>query len=79
MRKATDEPFALETCYLSAQEFPDLVAASLERGSLFSTLEHQYGIELAYADEEIDVTAADLKTTELLAVPRGSRFFAFAS
>jgi len=72
VRKAGDEPFALESCYLSAQEFPGLIAASLERGSLFSTLENRYGIELAYADEEIDVTAADIKTAELLAVPRGS-------
>jgi GntR family transcriptional regulator len=69
VRKAGDEPFALESCYLSAQEFPGLIAASLERGSLFSTLENRYGVELAYADEE---TAADLKTAELLAVPRGS-------
>ena len=72
VRKAGDEPFALESCYLSAQEFPGLIAASLERGSLFSTLENRYGVQLAYADEEIDVTAADLKTAELLAVPRGS-------
>jgi len=72
VRKAGDEPFALESCYLSAQEFPGLIAASLERGSLFSTLENRYGIQLAYADEEIDSTAADLKTAELLAVPRGS-------
>ena len=72
VRKAGDEPFALESCYLSAQEFPGLIAALLERGSLFSTLENRYGVELAYADEEIDVTAADLKTAELLAVPRGS-------
>jgi len=72
VRKAGDEPLALESCYLSAQEFPGLVAASLERGSLFSTLENRYGVELAYADEEIDATAADPKTAELLAVPRGS-------
>ncbi len=29
-------------------------------------------MELAYADEEIDATAADLKTAALLAVRRGS-------
>ena len=72
VRKAGAEPFALESCYLSEQEFPGLAAASLERGSLFSTLENRYRTELAYADEEIDVTAADLKTAELLAVPRES-------
>ena len=72
VRQAADEPFALETCYLSAEEFPGLANAPLERGSLFSTLENEYGVELAYADEEIDATAADSRTMELLAVPRGS-------
>jgi GntR family transcriptional regulator len=72
VRQAADEPFALETCYLSADEFPALTGGALERGSLFVTLEREYGIELAYADEEIDATAADLKTAELLAVTRGA-------
>lgn len=72
VRQAADEPFALETCYLSAEEFPGLAEAPLERSSLFSILENEYGIELAYADEEIDATASDSRTMELLAVPRGS-------
>jgi GntR family transcriptional regulator len=72
VRQASDEPFALETCYLSVDEFPALAGGTLERGSLFVTLEHEYGVELAYADEEIDSTAADLKTAELLGVPRGA-------
>jgi GntR family transcriptional regulator len=72
VRQAGDETFALETCYLSADEFPALAGGTLERGSLFVTPEHEYGVELACADEEIDAIAADLKTAELLAVPRGS-------
>jgi GntR family transcriptional regulator len=72
VRQAADEPFALETCYLSADEFPALAGGTLERGSLFVTLEREYGIELAYADEEIDATAADLRMAELLAVTRGA-------
>ncbi len=72
IRQAADEPFALETSYLSADDFPGLVPAVQERGSLFTTLEQNYGIELAYADEEIDATAADARTTELLAVPRAT-------
>jgi GntR family transcriptional regulator len=72
VRQAADEPFALETCYLPADEFPALAGGTLERGSLFMTLEREYGIELAYADEEIDATAADLRTAELLAVTRGT-------
>jgi GntR family transcriptional regulator len=72
VRHAADEPFALETCYLSAEEFKGLADAVLERSSLFSTLERDYGVELAYADEEIDATAADVRTAKLLAVPRGT-------
>jgi GntR family transcriptional regulator len=72
VRQAADEPFALEACYLSADEFPALAGGTLERGSLFVTLEHEYGVEMAYSDEEIDATAADLRTAELLSVPRGS-------
>src|SRR5579862_3419789 len=72
VRQAGDEPFALETCYLSADEFPGLADGTLARGSLFATLENDYGIELAYADEEIDATAADPGTAELISVPKGS-------
>jgi GntR family transcriptional regulator len=72
LRQAADEPFALEACYLSAEEFGGLVSAGLGRNSLFATLEHDYGIELAHADEEVDATAADARTAELCAVARGA-------
>lgn len=72
LRQAANEPFALEACYLSAEDFGGLVSAGLGRNSLFSTLEHDYGIELAHADEEVDATAADARTAELCAVPRGT-------
>jgi GntR family transcriptional regulator len=72
LRQAANEPFALEACYLSAEEFGGLVSAGLGRNSLFATLEHDYGIELAHADEEVDATAADARTAELCAVPRGT-------
>ena len=72
LRQAANEPFALEACYLSGEDFGGLVSAGLGRNSLFSTLEHDYGIELAHADEEVDATAADARTAELCAVPRGA-------
>ena len=64
------EPFALETCYLSAAEFPDLLSAPLGRDSLFAILEREYRVVLGYADEEIDATAADPRTADLLGIPR---------
>jgi GntR family transcriptional regulator len=70
LRHAADEPFAPETCYLSAAQFSGLVGAPLQRESLFATLERNYNIELGYADEEVDATAADQRTAELLGVPK---------
>lgn len=72
VRHNADEPFAFETCYLPADEFPGLVKAPLGKTSLFATLENNYGVELTYADEEVDATAADTRAAELLAVPRGA-------
>jgi len=72
IRLVDDEPFSLETCFLSAKEFVGLANAPLERSSLFATLKHKYGVELAYADEEIDAAAADVRTAKLLGVPHGN-------
>lgn len=72
LRHAANEPFALEACYLSAEDFGGLTSTPLARASLFATLEHDYGIVLAHADEEVDATAADPRTAELLNVPRGA-------
>ena len=72
LRKTGEDPFALETCYLPADDYAGLVNVSLGRVSLFATLERDYGIELAYADEEVDATAADAHVADLLGVARGS-------
>jgi GntR family transcriptional regulator len=72
LRLTGEEPFAIETCYLPASEFSALVAAPLGRSSLFAALEHDYGVELAYADEEIEATHADAHVAEMLALPKGS-------
>src|SRR5450432_2833693 len=39
---------------------------------MFGTLEHDFGIEIAHADEEVDATAADPRLAELFGVPRGT-------
>ena len=72
VRHASEEPFALETCYLPAERFPGLAQQPLGRGSLFSILEHDYDVRLTYADEEVDATAADPRVAQALQVPRGS-------
>jgi GntR family transcriptional regulator len=70
LRRAGGEPFALETCYFSAKQYSGLLSEQLEKSSLFAILERNYGVELAYADEEVDATAADPRTADLLAVPK---------
>jgi len=70
LRHAAGEPFALETCYLSAAEFSGLQNAPLGRESLFAILERDFRVELGYADEEVDATAADPRMADLLAIPR---------
>jgi GntR family transcriptional regulator len=72
VRLTADEPFALETCYLPATDFADLVGAPLARASLFSALEHDYGVELAYADEEVDATFAEGHVAQLLNLKAGA-------
>lgn len=70
LRHSAGEPFALEICYLPAAEFSGLLSAPLQRESLFDILERDYKVVIGYADEEVDATAADLRTAELLGMPR---------
>src|SRR6202034_3462886 len=72
VRLAADEPVALEICYWSTEEYPALINAALDKVSLFSVLERECSVELAYADEEIDATDADQRTADLLTMPRGT-------
>src|ERR1700730_13034526 len=72
LRMGANEPFAIETCYLSADDFVGLAQAPLDRVSLFSILEQDYGLEIAHADEEIDATSADPHTAKLLGIPHGA-------
>jgi len=72
VRLTSDEPFALEICYLPAERFAGLTREPLGRSSLFARLEQDYGIQLTYADEEVDATAADLRVAQFLQAPRGT-------
>ena len=72
LRQSGEQPFAVESCYLPADEFAGLPSLPLDRRSLFATLERKYGIELAYADEEVDATAASARIAELLAIHPGA-------
>jgi GntR family transcriptional regulator len=72
LRLGGDEPFAIETCFLSADEFGGLMRTRLDRVSLFSILEHDYGLRIGHADEEVDATTADAHSARLLRMSQGS-------
>jgi GntR family transcriptional regulator len=72
VRHTADEPFALETCYLPGDEFSALVDAPLSRASLFTTLEHDFNVQIAYADEEVDATVAEGRVAQLLNLRAGA-------
>lgn len=72
LRMSGNEPFSVETCYLSAKRFGNILEENLEIQSLFTKLTDMYQVNIAYADEEIDATSADRRTARLLAVPIGA-------
>jgi GntR family transcriptional regulator len=72
LRQSGEQPFALESCYLAADEFAGLLSLPLDRRSLFATLEREYNLELSYADEEVDATAASTRVAELLTIHAGA-------
>jgi GntR family transcriptional regulator len=71
LRFGGNEPFALETCYLCADDFAGLTREAVERGSLFSILKYDYGIDLGYSDEEIDATSPSLSSARSLRLTAG--------
>jgi len=72
LRQSGEQPFAVECCYLPADEFIGLLGLPLERRSLFATIERDYGIDLHYSDEEVDATPASARTAELLGIHAGA-------
>lgn len=72
LRFAGTEPLAVETCYLTAAGFPDVLDLQMDRRSLFNIFEEEFGVQLAYANEEVDATFADMRTAELLKIEAGA-------
>lgn len=72
IRFGGSEPFAFETTYLSHDQFPDVLRNTRANESLFETLQRDYGLAPAYADEEVDATSAEGRVADYLQVPRGT-------
>ncbi|MBV9304225.1 MAG: GntR family transcriptional regulator [Acidobacteriaceae bacterium] len=72
LRLVQKQRLALETSYLPAEHFKSIIDAPLKNGSLFNTLEERFGVQLAYADEEVDAIAADTRVATHLQILSGS-------
>lgn len=73
LRSVNDEPFCIETSYLPAARFPDLVAEDLVAGqSLYELLKARYRVEASARDREIGVGTATEMEARLLALQAGS-------
>lgn len=72
VRLGGSEPFAFETTFLSERGFPGVARRVRASGSLFETLQRDYGLEPEYAEEEVDALSADARLAHLLDIPRGS-------
>jgi GntR family transcriptional regulator len=69
VRLGNDEPFAIESCFLPGNEFGKILRFDFAKASLFEVLERVCNVRLAHADEEVDATSAELRTSKLLKVP----------
>jgi GntR family transcriptional regulator len=72
LRLVDEVPMAVETSYLSAQQFPGL-AKELRRGdSLYRVLLERYGVVPVTAEETIETAAASPREADLLRTETGS-------
>ncbi|HEU5325630.1 MAG TPA: GntR family transcriptional regulator [Candidatus Limnocylindria bacterium] len=72
VRMADDEPLLLEQARLSAERFPTLLQADLERESLYDLLLHRHGTRVVRSSETIEPVRVPRREADLLAVRPGS-------
>ena len=66
LRSAGGQPLLLEQVHLPAGRFPGLLAADLERGSLYDLLTTRYGVRLVRAHETIEPVLLRAREARLL-------------
>ena len=73
VRTGDGQPIGLQTSYLSLPKGASITREELEeRGSLYAILQEKFNINLATADETLEVTVANPREALLLNVPEGS-------
>lgn len=75
VRIGDGEPIGVQTAFLRADRFPDLLAVSLEGQSLYSVLRNRYGIVPEEARETFRVGQTSAEDSRLLDVPPRSPAF----
>lgn len=71
IRFVKNEPIALQTSFVRYQFCPGLVENGLVQGSLYKTLEEQYGLRLGRALQTIEAKPADEYEAKMLKVDLG--------
>lgn len=69
LRLADKIPMAYETCCLPTRLCPQLKRADVERGSLYTALEENYGTSIEWADEILEAAVATRKEAQALQLP----------
>lgn len=72
LRLANDQPMGVELSCLPAGLFAQLERRNLEKQSLYSMLELQFGMKLSWSEEEIEAVPADKEVASLLRVKSGA-------
>jgi GntR family transcriptional regulator len=66
VRLADRRPLAVETAFLPAERFPDLLAHDFGHESLYEVLGRDYGLTLVAANQTIEAALADARELDLL-------------
>jgi len=72
LRLADGLPVAVESVWLSQEQFPGISKLDFATLSLYRTLRERYGIRVSRADEILEARSASRQEAELLEVPRRS-------
>lgn len=72
LRLASGEKMAIETSHLPSQRAPGLERLALTNVSLRDILQQRYGLHLAYAIDELEISVAGPYEADLLQIPEGA-------
>ncbi|MDK2991990.1 MAG: GntR family transcriptional regulator, N-acetylglucosamine utilization regulator [Clostridiales bacterium] len=70
IRYANDKPIALESCYLSAELFGDLICEDFSTQSLNHMIETKYNIKFSYAEQFISTEIAKKKLMQIFSIEK---------